>query len=72
VCLCRRREEGIAGYGYKPWFSPESHTYCPILLIINKIGKWITNCLVGGGGGGGRERGGGGVRSSNEQYEVIQ
>jgi hypothetical protein len=45
--------------GYKPWFSPESHTYCLILLIINKIGKWITNCLVGGGGGG-RERGGGG------------
>jgi len=42
VCLCIGKEEGIAGYGRQPCFSPESHTssprrfdtYCYIMMLL--------------------------------------
>ncbi len=48
--MCRRKEEGIARYCYKPCLSPESHKSCPKLLILNKIGKLIIICSVEGRG----------------------
>ncbi len=57
VCLCIGKEEGIAGYGRKPCFSPESHT-----SGSRRYENMITlSLLCGGSWGGGKGEGGIGI-----------